>query len=321
MGPSPSPRHGLTMTAVNHRLIVLGGDNDTSKMEDSSSIYILDSTKIKYPTDTPPQQQSIDSTNNERMYHQQQQQQQQQQQPQQQFDSASIESMNGYAHQSPQQQQLPQQYQQQYQYQQGSQVPQQQQQLQQQQQQQPQQGSYSPQQQHQTIQKPHPDQRQTQRLNPPSSPQQQQQPRSLVGTVMNTNGVHKEIDTTMSYSDVQPSPTNSSPISTSSRHKSFYPEQSNVQVCDTIVKSYITYFFSSFLFYCSHLCDHLDISQRYLKQLFVVLVQHLLYHKQNLKLLQIFVVNISQMLHLHHHLLWRVMIILFLVIAQCKLVF
>lgn len=215
MGPSPSPRHGLTMTAVNHRLIVLGGDNDTSKMEDSSSIYILDSTKIKYPTDTPPQQQSIDSTNSERMYQQQQQQQQ--------FDSASIESMNGYAHQYPQQQQTPQQYQ----HQQGGQVPQQPQQ--------PQQGSYSPQQQHQTIQNPHPDQRQTQRLNPPSSPQQQQQPRSLVGAVMNTNGVHKEMDTTMSYPDVQPSPTNSSPISTSSRHRSFYPEQSNGQVCNTIV--------------------------------------------------------------------------------------
>ncbi|KAF1803775.1 hypothetical protein FB192DRAFT_1277691 [Mucor lusitanicus] len=173
MGPSPSPRHGLTMTAVSHRLIVLGGDNETAKMEDASSIFILDSTKIKYPTDTPQQQQSMDSTNSERI-------------------------MNGYAHPSPQQPHSPQQYQPQYQphpppqqQQQGGQVPQQHQPSPQPQQQQ-QQGSYSPQQQHQTIQKPHPDQRQNQRLNPPSSPLQQLQPRSVAAAVMNANAAYTE---------------------------------------------------------------------------------------------------------------------------------
>ncbi|CEP17636.1 hypothetical protein [Parasitella parasitica] len=206
MGPSPSPRHALTMTAVNHRLIVLGGDNETSKMDDSSLIYILDSSKIKYPIDTPQQKQSIESTNSERMYQQQQQQQ---------YDSTSIESMNGHTHSYPQQQQ----YQQQ---QLGSYSPQQQQQQQQQ-------GSYSPQQQQYHTQKPLPEQRQTQRINPPGSPMQQQQTRSLVNTVTNANGTHKEVDVPVNHSDVQPSPTNSSSISATSRHRSFYTDQTNGQ--------------------------------------------------------------------------------------------
>ncbi|KAL4208829.1 hypothetical protein AB4K20DRAFT_1912749 [Rhizopus microsporus] len=56
MGPAPSPRHGLTMTAVRERLFVLGGENTFSKMEDASLVYILDSTKIKYPAEllVPP---------------------------------------------------------------------------------------------------------------------------------------------------------------------------------------------------------------------------------------------------------------------------
>ncbi|OBZ90202.1 Tip elongation aberrant protein 1 [Choanephora cucurbitarum] len=62
MGPSPSPRHGLTMTAIRERLFVVGGENDISKMDDSSSLYILDSSKIKYPTDTLLTQQSTEST-------------------------------------------------------------------------------------------------------------------------------------------------------------------------------------------------------------------------------------------------------------------
>lgn len=62
MGPSPSPRHGLTMTAIRERLFVVGGENDTSKMDDSNSLYILDSSKIKYPTDTLLPQQSMEFT-------------------------------------------------------------------------------------------------------------------------------------------------------------------------------------------------------------------------------------------------------------------
>ncbi|KAI8977696.1 hypothetical protein BDF20DRAFT_581865 [Mycotypha africana] len=83
MGPSPSPRFGLTMTSVNNRLFVIGGDNENAKMEDASLIYILDCLKIKYPADTPlPQSQpsvnqtqnnnqNVNPTNN--MYQQQQQ--------------------------------------------------------------------------------------------------------------------------------------------------------------------------------------------------------------------------------------------------------
>ncbi|KAI8342211.1 hypothetical protein EDC96DRAFT_487126 [Choanephora cucurbitarum] len=62
MGPSPSPRHGLTMTAIRERLFVVGGENDISKMDDSSSLYILDSSKIKYPIDTLLTQQSTEFT-------------------------------------------------------------------------------------------------------------------------------------------------------------------------------------------------------------------------------------------------------------------
>ncbi|CAO3703301.1 unnamed protein product [Rhizopus stolonifer] len=49
MGTSPSPRHGHTMTAIRDRMFVVGGDNDFVKMEDASLVYVLDSTKIKYP--------------------------------------------------------------------------------------------------------------------------------------------------------------------------------------------------------------------------------------------------------------------------------
>ncbi|KAI9267679.1 hypothetical protein EDC94DRAFT_515047 [Helicostylum pulchrum] len=80
MGPSPSPRHGLTMTAVRDKLYVLGGDNETARLDDSSFIFILDSTKIKYPADIPPPQQVPQQQQQQVPQHQQQQQQQQQQQ-------------------------------------------------------------------------------------------------------------------------------------------------------------------------------------------------------------------------------------------------
>ncbi|KAI8091536.1 hypothetical protein BDF21DRAFT_376285 [Thamnidium elegans] len=88
MGPSPSPRHGLTMTAVRDKLYVLGGDNETARLDDSSFIFILDSTKIKYPADIPPpqqvpqQQQQVPQQQQQVPQHQQQQQQQQQYQQQ-----------------------------------------------------------------------------------------------------------------------------------------------------------------------------------------------------------------------------------------------
>ncbi|KAI9254804.1 hypothetical protein BY458DRAFT_480719 [Sporodiniella umbellata] len=61
MGPTPSPRHGLTMSAIRDRLFVFGGDNDSSKMEDGSLMYILDSTKIKYPIEAPHEEKVLQS--------------------------------------------------------------------------------------------------------------------------------------------------------------------------------------------------------------------------------------------------------------------
>jgi hypothetical protein len=202
------------MTAVKERLFVLGGDNEMSKMDDSSAIFILDSTKIKYPSDTPQQQpQPVESLH-----------------PQQAYDTT--EEMNGMSQQQYyQQQQQPQPQPQQYQYQQPYHQSQHSQhspgQAPLQQSQNP--GQYSPQ---LVGQKPFVDQRQPQRPNPPNSPVQQHQARSLVGAVMNVNG-HKELDTSMNYSDIQPSPTSSSgsPSPASPRHRSYYPEgQSPTQV-------------------------------------------------------------------------------------------
>lgn len=189
MGPSPSARHGLTMTAVREKLYVLGGDNETTRLDDSSLLFILDSTKIKYPTDIPPpvqqtplpvaQHAPVDTPNNQNNY-----------------DTASLEDMSGQ-----------QQYYQQQQQQQGGQVPQQ------------------PYQQ----QKNYPDQRQPRLNQTPSSPQQPQ--RVLTTNTKSGNGLHKEIDTSINYSEnnVQPSPTSSSsPNSlTSPRHRSYYPENQN----------------------------------------------------------------------------------------------
>lgn len=55
MGPSPSPRSGHGMTAYGNKLIVVGGEPSTTPRDPSelSLAYILDTTKIKYPLDTP----------------------------------------------------------------------------------------------------------------------------------------------------------------------------------------------------------------------------------------------------------------------------
>ncbi|KAI0192780.1 hypothetical protein F4808DRAFT_364150 [Astrocystis sublimbata] len=53
MGPTPSPRSGHSMTGVGKSIVVLGGEpsSDTSSVNDLSLIYILDTTKIRYPND------------------------------------------------------------------------------------------------------------------------------------------------------------------------------------------------------------------------------------------------------------------------------
>lgn len=48
MGPSPSPRHSLTMTAVKERMFVIGGEMKLGGKTEDTGIYILDSGMSKY---------------------------------------------------------------------------------------------------------------------------------------------------------------------------------------------------------------------------------------------------------------------------------
>ncbi|KAM3566060.1 hypothetical protein ARSEF4850_000959 [Beauveria asiatica] len=59
MGPSPSPRSGHSMTTVGKSIAVLGGEPSTaaSTVNDLGILYVLDTTKIRYPADA--QQNSI----------------------------------------------------------------------------------------------------------------------------------------------------------------------------------------------------------------------------------------------------------------------
>ncbi|KAI0018095.1 hypothetical protein F4780DRAFT_781658 [Xylariomycetidae sp. FL0641] len=60
MGPSPSPRSGHTMTAVGKAIWVLGGEPSTAAnaVNDLSMVYVLDTTKIRYPNDAQIQSSS-----------------------------------------------------------------------------------------------------------------------------------------------------------------------------------------------------------------------------------------------------------------------
>lgn len=60
MGPSPSPRSGHTMTTVGKTVVVVGGEPSQAapSVNDLSMIYILDTTKIRYPSDSQIQSQS-----------------------------------------------------------------------------------------------------------------------------------------------------------------------------------------------------------------------------------------------------------------------
>ncbi|KKA30140.1 hypothetical protein TD95_002804 [Thielaviopsis punctulata] len=57
MGPSPSPRSGHSMTAVGKSIVVVGGEpsSTTNPVNDLGLIYVLDTTKIRYPNDNPGQ--------------------------------------------------------------------------------------------------------------------------------------------------------------------------------------------------------------------------------------------------------------------------
>ncbi|KAM7205332.1 hypothetical protein V8F33_001163 [Rhypophila sp. PSN 637] len=54
MGPSPSPRSGHSMTAVGKTVVVVGGEpsSATAAVNDLALVYCLDTTKIRYPTDS-----------------------------------------------------------------------------------------------------------------------------------------------------------------------------------------------------------------------------------------------------------------------------
>ncbi|QSZ32334.1 hypothetical protein DSL72_001908 [Monilinia vaccinii-corymbosi] len=60
MGPSPSPRSGHSMTAYGKQIIVLAGEPSTPAREaqDLSIVYVLDTSKIRYPNDQQASQQS-----------------------------------------------------------------------------------------------------------------------------------------------------------------------------------------------------------------------------------------------------------------------
>lgn len=53
MGPSPSPRSGHSMTTVGKGIVVVGGEPSSTMtaVNDLSFIYVLDTTKIRYPND------------------------------------------------------------------------------------------------------------------------------------------------------------------------------------------------------------------------------------------------------------------------------
>lgn len=54
MGPSPSPRSGHSMTAVAKSVVVVGGEpsSPAGSSSDLAVVYVLDTTKIRYPSDS-----------------------------------------------------------------------------------------------------------------------------------------------------------------------------------------------------------------------------------------------------------------------------
>ena len=57
MGPSPSPRSGHSMTAYGKQIVVLAGEPSSAPRDpgELSMVYVLDTGKIRYPNDAPPQ--------------------------------------------------------------------------------------------------------------------------------------------------------------------------------------------------------------------------------------------------------------------------
>jgi hypothetical protein len=55
MGPSPSPRSGHSMTAYRDKIVVLAGEPSSAPRDPAelSMVYVLDTAKIRYPSDAP----------------------------------------------------------------------------------------------------------------------------------------------------------------------------------------------------------------------------------------------------------------------------
>ncbi|CAG8499846.1 6197_t:CDS:2 [Dentiscutata heterogama] len=99
MGPAPSPRYLHTMSAENEKIFVLGGEsNQLSKPGEDGTIHILDTSRIRYPS-----QESLQSQQ------QQMSQQMSSQIPQQQIPQQQIPQQQSLQQQMPQQQVLQQQ--------------------------------------------------------------------------------------------------------------------------------------------------------------------------------------------------------------------
>ena len=61
MGPSPSPRSGHSMTAHGRQIVVLAGEPSSAPRDPNelSMVYVLDTAKIRYPSDNPPPQGAV----------------------------------------------------------------------------------------------------------------------------------------------------------------------------------------------------------------------------------------------------------------------
>ncbi|GAA5800821.1 hypothetical protein HPULCUR_006260 [Helicostylum pulchrum] len=60
MGTPPSPRYGSTLTVIQNKIYVFGGECLTGKTDDSSHVYILDCSKIKYKSESEDESSNVD---------------------------------------------------------------------------------------------------------------------------------------------------------------------------------------------------------------------------------------------------------------------
>ncbi|POG61098.1 hypothetical protein GLOIN_2v1706619 [Rhizophagus irregularis DAOM 181602=DAOM 197198] len=65
LGPSPSPRFGLTMTLSQDKVYIFGGDSFHTRPDEDGTIHILDTSKIKIPTGTQSTKPTVQQTSEE----------------------------------------------------------------------------------------------------------------------------------------------------------------------------------------------------------------------------------------------------------------